>query len=54
VAERTGRSAPELSHVLYGGEPPDDAGLAKLAADLSNVERAVRRRDRDDTDGGRR
>lgn len=42
VAGRTGVAEPELRALLYGGPPPDDAALVRLAADLDTVERQVR------------
>jgi hypothetical protein len=43
VAERSGRAAPAVNDLLYGGEPGDDAALAQLARDLVSLESAVRR-----------
>jgi hypothetical protein len=45
VAERTHTAAGEISSLLYGGEPPDDAALVKLAQDLPRLETTVRRDD---------
>jgi hypothetical protein len=45
VAERTNRSAAEVQSVLYGGEPPDDAALVRLAQELPRLETAVHQDD---------
>jgi hypothetical protein len=43
VATRTGRSAKAVELLLYGGAPPDDATLVRLADDLDTLDREVRR-----------
>jgi len=43
VAARTGRPAGELSALLYGAAPANDAALVRLATDLDELERMVRR-----------
>jgi hypothetical protein len=43
VAERTGRAPDEVSALLYGGVPNDDAALVALADDLDRIDREVRR-----------
>jgi hypothetical protein len=42
VAERTGAPAATVESVLYGGEPPDDAALVRLAQQLPRLEADVR------------
>ncbi len=42
VVSRTGRTGPEVQGLLYGGPPPDDAALVRLADDLDALERQVR------------
>ena len=42
VAGRTGRPSAEVNALLYGGPPPDDAALVRLADDLDALERQVR------------
>ena len=42
VAGRTGTPAPDVHALLYGGPPPDDAALVRLADDLDTLERQVR------------
>ena len=42
VAARTGTPAPTVHALLYGGPPPDDAALVRLADDLDTLERQVR------------
>jgi hypothetical protein len=42
VAERTGTPAATVESVLYGGEPPDDATLVRLAQQLPRLEADVR------------
>ena len=43
VAERTGDEAAVLEDLLYGGPPPDDATLVRLADDLQALETTLRR-----------
>ena len=43
VAERTGRSGPDVAALLYGAAPADDTALVQLANDLDALERMVRR-----------
>jgi Domain of unknown function (DUF4350) len=43
AAERTGRTPEEVSALLYGGIPVDDAALVALADDLDRLDREVRR-----------
>jgi hypothetical protein len=45
IAERTHTPATEVHAVLYGGEPPDDASLVRLAQQLPDLEAAVRHDD---------
>ena len=42
TAGRTGRSAADIDRLLYGAEPTDDAALVALAAELDDLEQAVR------------
>ena len=42
VAGRTGRPSADVHALLYGGPPPDDAALVRLADDLDALERQVR------------
>jgi hypothetical protein len=42
VAERTRTPAGEVTSMLYGGEPPDDAALVRLAQALPRLEAEVR------------
>jgi hypothetical protein len=42
TAGRAGRSAAEVDRLLYGAEPTDDAALVALAAQLDDLEQAVR------------
>jgi len=43
VAGRTGRTAVEVSALLYGAAPTDDSALVRLADRLDDLEREVRR-----------
>lgn len=43
VAERSGRPAPAIDALLYGGDPGDDAALARLGRELSSLESYIRR-----------
>ena len=43
VAGRAGRPAPEVTALLYGAAPADDAALVRLADDLDTLEKEVRR-----------
>jgi hypothetical protein len=43
VADRTGIPAVEVSAVLTGAPPADDAGLVRLAQTLDQLDREVRR-----------
>jgi hypothetical protein len=45
VAERAHRPTAEVRAVLYGGEPPDDSSLVRLAQQLPDLEAAVRHDD---------
>jgi hypothetical protein len=51
VAERTTRPATEVSSLLYGGEPADDAALVHLARELSKLEASVHHDARSTTGG---
>jgi hypothetical protein len=42
AAGRAGCSAVDVDRVLYGADPTDDAALVALAAELADLERAVR------------
>ena len=42
VSARTGVPGPDVHALLYGGPPPDDAALVRLADDLDTLERQVR------------
>jgi Domain of unknown function (DUF4350) len=42
VSARTGAPGPDVHALLYGGPPPDDAALVRLADDLDTLERQVR------------
>jgi len=46
VAERNGRPVNQVSDVLYGADPVDDAALVRLAQALSDVEASVAATDR--------
>jgi Domain of unknown function (DUF4350) len=43
MAKRTGRAPEEVTALLYGGIPVDDAGLVALADELDRIEEEVRR-----------
>lgn len=43
VAARTRRTPPDLAALLYGAAPADDAALVRLADDLDELEKEVRR-----------
>jgi len=43
VSRATGRDAAAVEHLLYGPPPRDDAGLARLALDLDDLESEVHR-----------
>jgi hypothetical protein len=43
IARRTGRTAVEVSALLYGAAPTDDSALVRLADRLDDLEREVRR-----------
>lgn len=43
VAGRVGRPPADTAALLYGAAPPDDAALVRLADDLDDLERLVRR-----------
>jgi len=45
VTERTRAPAGEVNALLYGGEPPDDAALVRLAQDLPRLETTLKRDD---------
>lgn len=45
VAEQTGQPAAQVSSLLYGDEPSDDAALVQLAQELPRLEAAVQRDD---------
>jgi hypothetical protein len=42
IAARSGRDPSDVAAALYGGEPPDDAALVRLADTLDALEREVR------------
>jgi Domain of unknown function (DUF4350) len=44
VAARSSWSAPDVDRLLYGAAPPDDTSLVRLASQLDDLERTVRRR----------
>jgi hypothetical protein len=41
VAARTGSATPMIDSLLYGGPPPDDAALVRLAGDLRTLESSL-------------